>query len=115
MRAFFHTWLGRLRRHEAYRFAYDSVVVFIGSTLTALMFILFHALVRRMLGNLGRAVDYSNLVALLGLLNVLGVPSAVIAITMARYVAEYVQRADSATWMLLLRRSLKIAAPAGRV
>jgi O-antigen/teichoic acid export membrane protein len=50
---------------------------------------------------------------MIALLNVLSVPSGVVSTTMTRYVAEYVHRDDSATWLLLLRRGLRLVLPWG--
>ncbi|MCX7009156.1 MAG: oligosaccharide flippase family protein [Kiritimatiellaeota bacterium] len=98
---------GRLRQHEGYHFAYDSLVVFIGSGLTSLLYALFHAVVGRLMG----ATDYAVLAGLMALCNVLGTPAGVVATTMTRYVAEYVHRNDTATWMLLVRRGLWLTTP----
>ncbi len=98
---------GRLRQHEAYQFAFDSVLVFAGSGLMGVLYALFHAVVGRLMG----AADYAVLAGLIALFNVLGTPSGVVATTMARYVAEYVHRNDTATWMLLVRRGLRLTTP----
>ncbi len=99
--------LGRLRQHEGWHFAYDSFVVFTGSGLIGLCYALFHGVV-------GRVMDqeaYAALVALIALLNVLNVPAGVISTTMARYVAEFVHRNDTATWRQLVQRGLKVTTP----
>lgn len=102
-----HTFHGRLRQHESYHLAFDSLVVFAGSGLIGVLNALFHAVVGRLMGD----ADYAVLAGLLALFNVLGTPSGVIATTMAFYVAEYVHRNDTATWMLLVRRGLKLTTP----
>ncbi len=102
-----HKLYGRLRQHEGYHFAFDSLVVFAGTGLISLLFVLFHAVVSRLMGT----AEYAKLVGLIALLNVLNVPSAVIATTMARYVAEFVHRNDTDTWRLLVRRGLKLTTP----
>ena len=106
-----HIFHGRLRQHEGYHFAFDSLVVFAGSGLTGVLYALFHAVVGRLMG----AADYAVLAGLIALFNVLGTPSSVVATTMARYVAEYVHRNDTATWMLLVRRGLRLTTPVALV
>ena len=105
----FQNWATRWRRHEDFHFAYDSVVLIIGNGLMAFLFVLFHAIT----GRLMNPEDYALFLALMALLNVLGVPSGVVSTTMTRYVAEYVHRDDSATWLLLLRRGLRLVLPWG--
>jgi O-antigen/teichoic acid export membrane protein len=107
MQALWNKFHGRLRQHEGYHFAYDSLVVFVGSGLIGLCYALFH-------GTVGRLMEkeaYAALVALIALLNVLNVPAGVISTTMARYVAEFVHRQDTATWRLLVRRGLQLTTP----
>ncbi|MCX6995746.1 MAG: hypothetical protein NTV49_01340, partial [Kiritimatiellaeota bacterium] len=105
------SWIGRWRRHEAWRLAWDSGVLFAGNGVMAFFILLFHMLMGRRLA----PVDYAGLVALLGLLNVLNVPAGVLQLTMARYVAECVQRNDAATWRLLVRRGLRLITQGGLV
>lgn len=97
----------RLRQHEGYHFALDSLVVMAGTGLASVLFVLFHAVVGRLMG----AHDYAVLAGLIALVNVMGTPSGVIATTMARYVAEFVHRNDTATWRSLVRRGLKLTTP----
>src|ERR1039458_7827861 len=100
----FVQWMERWKSQEAWHFAWDTSVLFVGSSAAAVLFFLFHVLMGRLMG----PVDYAELVALIGLLNVLNVPAGVMQLTMARYVAEYVQREDAATWLLLVRRGLRL-------
>lgn len=107
----FQNWLVRWRQHEGFHFAYDSALLIFGNGLMAFLFVLFHAIT----GQLMAPKDYALFLALYALLNVLGVPSVVVSTTMTRYVAEYVHRDDSATWLLLLRRGLRLVLPWGAV
>jgi O-antigen/teichoic acid export membrane protein len=109
MIARFQNWSARWRRHDGFHIAYDSAVLIVGSGLTAALFALFHAIT----GRLMNPEDYALFLALLALLNVLCVPANVVSTTMTRYVAGYVQRDDSATWLLLLRRGLRLVLPWG--
>jgi O-antigen/teichoic acid export membrane protein len=111
MRDHFIQWVRRWQRHEAWRFAWDSGVLFAGNGAMAFLFLLFHVL----LGRWMLPVDYATLVALIGLLNVLNVPAGVMQLTMARYVAEYVHRDDADTWLLLVRRGLRLVTQWGLV
>lgn len=109
MIARFQNWLVRWRRHDGFHFAYDSAVLIVGSGLTAFLFVLFHAIT----GRLMNPEHYALFLALIALLNVLSVPAGVVSTTMTRYVAEYVHRDDSGTWLLLLRRGLRLILPWG--
>lgn len=95
--------LARWRRHDAWNFVRDTGVLFVGNGAMSLLFLLFHILMGRLMG----PVEYAGLVALIGLLNVLNVPAAVMQLTMTRYVAEYVQREDEATSRLMVRLGLR--------
>jgi O-antigen/teichoic acid export membrane protein len=102
-----HNFYGKLRQHEGFHFAFDSLVVFAGTGVISVLFVLFHAVVSRLMGT----AEYAQFVALIALLNVLNVPSLVVSTTMARYVAEFVHRNDTGTWRLLVRRGLKLTTP----
>lgn len=108
MQALWHKFHGRLRQHEGYHFAFDSLLVFVSSGLMGLIYVAVHAVLGRLMTP---KEDYAILAGLLALLNVLNVPSSVISTTMARYVAEFVHRNDTATWRLLVRRGLKLTLP----
>lgn len=89
--------------HEARKFAQDTGVLFVGSSISAALFLLFHMLTGRWMPG----EDYAELVALIGLLNVLNVPAGVMQLTMARYVAERAQREKAEAWLLFVRRGLR--------
>lgn len=67
------------------------------------MVFLFHALMKRMLG----VSDYASVVALLGLLNVLGLPAAAMTFTMSRFVAEHIHNNSVASWVTLYKRAMR--------
>lgn len=106
--AFFHKFHERWRRHDGYLFARDSMVVFVGAGVTSVFYFLFQAIMGRMMG----PVEYGKLGALIAILNVLNVPSAVIQYTMARYVAEFAHGRTAEAWLHLVRHGLwKITLP----
>ena len=89
-----HNFYGKLRQHEGFHFAFDSLVVFAGTGVISVLFVLFHAVVSRLMGT----AEYAQFVALIALLNVLNVPSLVVSTTMARYVAEFVTAQRRVPW-----------------
>lgn len=71
--------------------------------LAGALFFVFHAVMKRMLGD----SDYASLVSLLGLLNVMGLPMTVIAFTMTRFVAEHAEANAVAVWTTIFKRAMR--------
>lgn len=83
------------------RFAFDVSLLIIANGFAGLLFMLVHVAMGRMM----TSADYAVLVSLLGLLNILNVPSSAIRVMMARYVAEYAHGDDVSLWVTLVKRA----------
>lgn len=85
------------------RFAFDTALLIAANGLTGLLFMLVHVAMGRMMDPL----DYAVLVSMLGMLNILNVPSNAIRVVLARYVAEYAHGHAVEMWAKLVRRAFK--------
>ena len=83
--------------------ARDSLLLIVVSGLCGLLFMLVHVVLGRRLD----AIDYAALVSLIGLMNVLAVPSGAVQVAMARYVAEYAEGHGLEAWATLVRRAVR--------
>ena len=93
----------RLLRSEYLR---DGVLMTVSNAVAGGLFLATHMVVGRSL----EGVDYALLVALLGLLNVLGVPQATLQLVVARFAAEPATgepMGTAAAWVRLLRWSVR--------
>jgi O-antigen/teichoic acid export membrane protein len=88
---------------ERLRFARDSVLMIVSSALSGLFYLLVHVFVGRLLGK----VEYGQLVALLGLLNVINLPSSTARIVLARFVAEYAHGNATQLWVTVVKRAVR--------
>ena len=84
-------------------FVWDSSMMMLSGGLAGALFFIFHAVMKRMLGD----VDYASLVSLLGLLNVMGLPMTAIAFTMTRFVAEHAEANAVVVWTTIFKRALR--------
>lgn len=82
---------------------WDTMLLFMGNGLVSFLFLLFHVLAGR--GLSGDA--YAELVAMIGVLNVLGVPATVMQLTMARYIAQLGWQDEARTWRLMVRLGIR--------
>jgi O-antigen/teichoic acid export membrane protein len=85
------------------RFALDTALLIVASGLTGVLFMLVHVALGRMMDSL----DYAVLVSLLGMLNILNVPSNAIRVVLARYVAEYAHGNAVELWVTLVKRAFQ--------
>ncbi|WP_372797278.1 hypothetical protein [Pontiella sp.] len=86
-----------------YRFIWDSGLLMATGVTANFLFIVFHALMKRSMGE----VDYASLVALLGLLNVLALPVAAMTLTMSRFIAEHVHNNAIEVWVTIYKRAIR--------
>lgn len=86
-----------------YSFAWDSAVLLGAGLCGNVLFIVFHAVMKRSMGE----IDYASLVALLGLLNVLSLPVTAMTITISRFIAEHVHNKAIDVWVTIYRRALR--------
>lgn len=93
--------LKRLRKK--YLFAWDASLLLMAVGISGVLLLVFHMLMKRMLGE----TDYASLVSLLGLLNVLSIPVAAMKFTMSRFVAEHVHNNAVAAWVTIYRKALR--------
>jgi len=88
---------------EKYLFAWDSVLLMGVGAITGLLYILVH----RLLGSELDKLDYAAIVSLLGLLNILSLPSATLQFTMTRYVSEHAHVNAVALWVTIFKRAMR--------
>jgi O-antigen/teichoic acid export membrane protein len=86
-----------------YRFVWDSGLLVVMGAATGLLYMVTQSVLGRMMGE----VDYAQVVALLGLLNVLSLPASAMQLTMARYVAEHAQQNAVQIWVTIFKRALR--------
>lgn len=82
---------------------WDSAMLFVGNGVISVLFLLFHVVTGRLLSG----AAYAELVAMIGLLNVLNVPAGVMQLTISRYVAEWGQDAEDKTWLQIVHSGLR--------
>lgn len=92
-----------LELKQRYSFAWDSALLMATGGLSGLLFFVFHAVMKRMMG----AADYSSVVALLGLLNVLSVPIVAMTFTISRFVAEHAEADTAEVWVTIYKRAMR--------
>jgi O-antigen/teichoic acid export membrane protein len=88
---------------DRHPFAWDSGLLVASGAAAGLLYMVVQAVLGRMMN----AVDYGQVVALLGLLNVLSLPSASMELTIARYVAEHAHHKSVSLWVTLFKRALR--------
>lgn len=88
---------------ERYSFTWDSALLLGAGGLAGFVFLVFHAVMKRMMVE----SDYTSMVALLGLLNFMALPTSAINFTMSRFVAEHVENNAVAAWVTIFRRALR--------
>lgn len=88
---------------QRFGLAWDSGLLMVSAFIGGLMLFIFHAVMKRLLGGEG----YASLVALLGLLNFMALPTIAITFTMSRFVAEHVHENAVAAWVTIFRRALR--------
>lgn len=86
-----------------YRFVWDSGLLVVTGGVSGLLFAIFHATMKRMLGE----VDYASVVALLALLNVLSLPVNALQMTISRFVAEHVHSDAVEVWVTIYKRAIR--------
>ena len=77
-------------------------MIFAGAA-TGVLYMLVHVVLGRMMGK----VEYAQVVALLGLLNVLSVFSKAMGFTVARFVAEHIKQNAVEIWVTIFKRAVK--------
>lgn len=82
---------------------WDSALLFVGNGVISVLFLLFHVVTGRTLSG----AAYAELVAMIGLLNVLNVPAGVMQLTISRYVADWGQNAEDKTWLQIVHSGLR--------
>jgi heptosyltransferase-2 len=92
-----------LKLKQRYSFAWDSALLMMAGGLSGILFFVFHAVMKRMMGE----GDYASVIALLGLLNVLAVPMAAMTFTISRFVAEHVAADAAAVWVTIYKRAVR--------
>lgn len=88
---------------KRYSFAWDGALLMAAGGVSGMLFFVFHAVMKRMMG----ATDYASVVALLGLLNVLAVPIAAMTFTISRFVAEHVETNAVSVWVTIYKRAMR--------
>ncbi|AKJ65039.1 oligosaccharide flippase family protein [Kiritimatiella glycovorans] len=88
---------------DRYRFAWDSGLLIGTGAVTGFFYLLVHVVLGRMMPG----VDYAAVVALLGLLSVLGLPAAAMQITIARYIAEHAHQNAVQVWVTIFKRAMR--------
>ncbi len=86
-----------------YSFVWDSGLLIVSGGLTGLLFAVFHAAMKRMLGT----VDYASVVALLALLNVMALPVDAMRMTISRFVAEHIHNNAGEVWVTIYKRAIR--------
>ena len=92
-----------LELKNRYTFAWDSVLLVLAGGISGLLFALFHAAMKRMLG----PVDYASVVALLALLNVMALPVEAMGLTIARFVSEHINNNAVEVWVTIYKRAIR--------
>lgn len=88
---------------ERYSFVWDSGLLVCVGALTGLLYMIVQSALGRMMDK----VDYAQIVALLGLLNVLSLPTAAMQLTIARYVAEHAHQNAIDVWVTIFKRAVR--------
>lgn len=88
---------------EKYSFVWDSGLLVSTGALTGLLYMMVQSALGRMMDK----VDYAQVVALLGLLNVLSLPASAMQLTIARYVAEHSHQNAVDVWVTIFKRAIR--------
>ncbi len=91
------------REDSSSQLTWDSALMLLGNGFISFLFLLFHVLSGRLLDG----ESYAEVVAMIGLLNVLNVPAGVIQLTISRYVAELGWKDDNRTWLWIVVNGMR--------
>ena len=103
LKTFLTNRISRKGEDSSGQLTWDSALLFVGNGIISVLFLLFHVLTGRMLPG----AAYAELVAMIGLLNVLNVPAGVMQLTISRYVAEWGQDSEDKTWIKIVHIGLR--------